>query len=141
MKKPGTTPKNDAQPPPDPKDDLKALPLAQVEKKLGYSPDGLSGAEAQKRLSQYGPNEIKEKKTNLFLKFLSYFWGPIPWMIEIADARSALAQDRGWGWGHGGMMGEGCGMWGMGILGWFIPILVIVVLFLAAVWLIKQIKK
>ncbi len=33
---------------------------------------------------QYGPNEIEEKKTNPFLKFLCYFWGPIPWMIEVA---------------------------------------------------------
>ncbi|MFZ0486968.1 MAG: cation-transporting P-type ATPase, partial [Arenicellales bacterium] len=54
------------------KDDLKSLPLAEVEKKLGSSPDGLTQAEAAKRLSQYGPNEIEEKKTNLFLKFLSY---------------------------------------------------------------------
>ena len=69
---------------PDAKDDLKTLPLAEVEKKLGSSPDGLTQAEAQKRLTQYGPNELTEKKTNLFLKFLSYFWGPIPWMIEIA---------------------------------------------------------
>ena len=36
------------------------------------------------RLAQYGPNEIAEHKTNPLLKFLSYFWGPIPWMIEIA---------------------------------------------------------
>jgi H+-transporting ATPase len=35
-------------------------------------------------LAQYGPNEIAEHKTNPLLKFLSYFWGPIPWMIEIA---------------------------------------------------------
>jgi H+-transporting ATPase len=66
------------------KDDLKSLPMAEVEKRLGSSPDGLSQAEAQKRLTQYGPNEIAEKKTNPFLKFLSYFWGPIPWMIEVA---------------------------------------------------------
>ena len=66
------------------KDDLKSLPLAEVEKRLGSSPDGLSQAEAQKRLTQYGPNEIEEKKTNPFLKFLAYFWGPIPWMIEVA---------------------------------------------------------
>jgi hypothetical protein len=25
-----------------------------------------------------------EHKTNPLLKFLGYFWGPIPWMIEIA---------------------------------------------------------
>ena len=51
---------------PDAKDDLKSLPLAEVEKKLGSSPDGLSQAEAEKRLTQYGPNEIEEKKTNAF---------------------------------------------------------------------------
>ena len=64
--------------------------MAEVQKKLGSSPDGLSEAEAQKRLTQYGPNEIEEKKTNLFLKFLSYFWGPIPWMIEAAVILSAV---------------------------------------------------
>ena len=76
------------------KDDLKSLPLAEVERRLGSSPDGLSQAEAAKRLSQYGPNEIEEKKTNLLLKFLSYFWGPIPWMIEAAVILSAV--DRHW---------------------------------------------
>ncbi len=74
------------------KDDLQTLPLAEVEKKLGSSPDGLTQAEAQKRLTQYGPNEIEEKKTNELLKFLSYFWGPIPWMIEAAVILSAVAR-------------------------------------------------
>src|SRR6202453_3770375 len=76
----------------DAKDDLKSLPLAEVEKKLGSSPDGLTQAEAQKRLTQYGPNEIAEKKTNELLKFLNYFWGPIPWMIEAAVILSAVAR-------------------------------------------------
>ena len=66
------------------KDDLKTLPMLELQAKLGASPDGLSQAEAQKRLTQYGPNELEEKKTNPFLKFLTYFWGPIPWMIEVA---------------------------------------------------------
>jgi H+-transporting ATPase len=57
------------------KDDLKSLPLAEVERKLGSSADGLTQAEAQKRLTQYGLNEIAEEKTNELLKFLSYFWG------------------------------------------------------------------
>ncbi|MGA8258785.1 MAG: HAD-IC family P-type ATPase, partial [Arenicellales bacterium] len=77
---------------PEAKDDLKSLPLAKVEKKLGSSADGLTQAEAAKRLAQYGPNEIEEKKTNLLLKFLSYFWGPIPWMIEAAVILSAVAR-------------------------------------------------
>src|SRR6202451_172115 len=71
-------------------DNLKSLPLAEVEKKLASSPDGLTQAEAEKRLTQYGPNEIEEKKTNPFLKFLAYFWGPIPWMIEGAVILSGV---------------------------------------------------
>jgi H+-transporting ATPase len=75
---------------PNAKDDLKSLPMPEVEKKLESSPDGLTQAEAQKRLTQYGPNEIEERKTNPFLKFLSYFWGPIPWMIEVAVILSGV---------------------------------------------------
>jgi H+-transporting ATPase len=62
-------------------EDLKFLPLQELQVKLGSSPDGLSQAEARRRLAQYGYNEIAEKSANPFLKFLSYFWGPIPWMI------------------------------------------------------------
>jgi H+-transporting ATPase len=74
---------------PGPAGDLKTLPLADVEKALGSSPGGLTEIEAQKRLAHYGPNELTEKKTNLLLKFLGYFWGPIPWMIEVAVILSA----------------------------------------------------
>ncbi|WP_158769765.1 plasma-membrane proton-efflux P-type ATPase [Paraglaciecola sp. L1A13] len=70
-------------------DDLKTLPISEVEKILGTTPEGLTQLDATKRLSKFGPNEIQEKKTNLFLKFLSYFWGPIPWMIEVAVILSA----------------------------------------------------
>ena len=66
--------------------------MPEVEKKLGSSPDGLSQAEAKKRLAQYGPNEIEEKKTNPLLKFLTYFWGPIPWMIEAAVILSGVVR-------------------------------------------------
>ena len=66
--------------------------MPEVENKLESSSDGLSQAEAQKRLTQYGPNEIEEKRTNPFLKFLTYLWGPIPWMIEAAVVLSAIAR-------------------------------------------------
>ncbi len=59
-------------------------------KELNSSPDGLTGAEAQRRLAQYGRNALEEKKESLFLKILTYFWGPIPWMIEVAAVLSAL---------------------------------------------------
>jgi len=83
-------PKTDAKP--DSKDELKTIPMPELMKKLGSSQDGLTQAEAKKRLDQYGPNEIEEKKTNMFLKFLTYFWGPIPWMIEAAVILSAVAR-------------------------------------------------
>ncbi len=53
---------------------------------------GLSSEEAAKRLQQYGPNALEEKKHSAILRLLSYFWGPIPWMIEIAAVLSALVQ-------------------------------------------------
>ena len=71
-------PGSEAESKPVAKDDLQTLPLAEVEKKLGSSPDGLTQAEAQKRLTQYGPNEIAEKKTNEILKFLVLFLGSDP---------------------------------------------------------------
>jgi H+-transporting ATPase len=77
---------------PDGSDDLQSLPMPELQVKLGSSPDGLSQGEAEKRLAQYGPNEIEEKKTNPFLEFLTYFWGPIPWMIEAAVILSAVAR-------------------------------------------------
>ncbi len=51
---------------------------------------GLSAEEATRRLEQFGPNTLEEKKENLLLKFLSYFWGPIPWMIEVAAILSGV---------------------------------------------------
>ncbi len=73
-------------------DDLKNLAMPELFTKLGSTKDGLSEAEAAKRLKQYGPNEIAEKADNPFLKFLSYFWGPIPWMIEAAVILSAVVR-------------------------------------------------
>ena len=66
--------------------------MPEVEKRLSTTPNGLSQAEAAKRLTQYGPNEIRKKKTNPLLKFLSYFWGPIPWMIEAAVILSGVVR-------------------------------------------------
>jgi len=54
--------------------------------------NGLTRVEVEKRIGQYGYNELLEKKTHPILKFLSYFWGPIPWMIEVAIILSAIVR-------------------------------------------------
>ena len=55
--------------------------------------NGLSESNAEARLAFYGLNTIQEKHKSAILKFLSYFWGPIPWMIEIAATLSAVAHN------------------------------------------------
>ncbi len=54
--------------------------------------EGLSTSEAQKRLAQYGPNALEEENTSALLRLLAYFWGPIPWMIELAALLSAIVR-------------------------------------------------
>jgi len=71
---------------------LTSVSMAKLQEKLKTSPEGLPQEEAQARLKQYGYNEIPEEKTNSFLKFLTYFWGPIPWMIEAAAILSAFVR-------------------------------------------------
>ena len=53
---------------------------------------GLDAATAQRRLDADGPNVIAEKTPNVWWKLASYFWGPIPWMIEVAAILSAAVQ-------------------------------------------------
>jgi H+-transporting ATPase len=71
---------------------VEKLGIDDVFKQLGSSPQGLATAEAQQRLAQFGRNALEEKKVSPLQRFLSYFWGPIPWMIEIAAILSALVQ-------------------------------------------------
>ena len=56
------------------------------------SNQGLSSDEAARRLTQYGPNALEDKQVSVLRRLLGYFWGPIPWMIEIAAILSALVQ-------------------------------------------------
>ncbi|WP_455278360.1 plasma-membrane proton-efflux P-type ATPase [[Eubacterium] cellulosolvens] len=65
-------------------EEVKNTPINELFKKFGSSNKGLSDSEATNRLNKHGYNEIPEKKVNPIVKFLRYFWGPIPWMIEAA---------------------------------------------------------
>jgi H+-transporting ATPase len=65
---------------------------AELFQELGCTQQGLTGEEAGKRLEKYGPNEIAEEKANPLLRLLSHFWGPIPWMIEVAALLSGAVK-------------------------------------------------
>lgn len=73
-------------------DSIAQAPLRQTLAELEASTEGLSSAEAAMRLERYGYNEIVEKRRNPVLSFLSYFWAPIPWMIEVALLLSVVAR-------------------------------------------------
>lgn len=51
---------------------------------------GLSEVQAAKRLAQYGENALAEHHVSVVERLAHFFWGPIPWMIEIAALLSGL---------------------------------------------------
>ena len=71
-------------------EDYKNLPVDKVLSQLQSDlKNGLTSNEAKERLKN-GLNEIPEYKESLFYRIFRRFWGPIPWMIEIAGILSAL---------------------------------------------------
>jgi H+-transporting ATPase len=87
--------KNNTQqfPPPLDADKVRSLEAEALLKYLKSDLSGLSVADAQARLAFYGLNTIQEKRKSTLLKFLSYFWGPIAWMIETAAILSAVVHN------------------------------------------------
>src|SRR5579863_7659387 len=43
---------------------------------------GLTSAEAQARLREFGPNAVVEERVHPVLRALRHFWAPVPWMLE-----------------------------------------------------------
>lgn len=64
--------------------DFEKIPIEKIFELLGTNPEGLTEEEAEERLRRYGPNAVEEKKENPILEFLKRFWGPMPWLLEIA---------------------------------------------------------
>jgi len=64
-----------------------------MEKNINKSDNlqGLNAKEVKERLDKFGFNEIKEKEESWTHRLFRRFWGPIPWMIEIAAILSAIA--------------------------------------------------
>ncbi|KAJ5214034.1 hypothetical protein N7449_001203 [Penicillium cf. viridicatum] len=55
--------------------------------------EGLDDAEVATRRKKYGWNRMKEQKRNHFIKFLSFFNGPVQWVMEIAIILAGGLQD------------------------------------------------
>ena len=70
--------------------EYKSMSIQDAFRELGSVLDGLSEAEVEKRLKIYGRNEVVSKKKNPIVEFLSRFWGPMPWLLELAIALSVF---------------------------------------------------
>lgn len=70
--------------------EYKNISLEETLKTLQTSIDGLPESEAGNRLRTFGYNEIPETKKNPFLDFLLRYWGPMPWLLELAMGLSFI---------------------------------------------------
>jgi H+-transporting ATPase len=74
-------------------DDYAHLPVAETLERLEVdAAHGLSKPEVEQRRARFGYNEIDEKEEPLWHRVFRRFWGPIPWMIEVAAILSAAVQ-------------------------------------------------
>ena len=64
--------------------EYKNISLEEALKFLGTSTAGLTESEVRNRLKRFGYNEIVERRKNPFLEFLHRYWGPMPWLLELA---------------------------------------------------------
>jgi H+-transporting ATPase len=64
--------------------EYKNISLEETYKFLETTADGLSDSEVKIRLEKFGNNEIVEKKQNYLLEFILRYWGPMPWLLELA---------------------------------------------------------
>ncbi|XP_031252536.1 ATPase 10, plasma membrane-type-like [Pistacia vera] len=75
--------------------DLEHLPLNEVFEQLKTSAQGLSSEDAEVRLKIFGPNKLEEKTENKFLKFLSFMWNPLSWVMEAAAVMAIVLANGG----------------------------------------------
>ncbi len=88
-----TPPRKDAPPSQNaqPKEDRKSNEDLLKEQNVQQD-KGLSQQEVEERLKKFGANALDEKKKSMWLVLFSYFWGPIPWMIEVAAILSGALE-------------------------------------------------
>ncbi|GBD15478.1 putative cation-transporting ATPase F [bacterium HR26] len=68
-----------------------ALPAEECMRRLGSSPEGLSQAEARRRLARYGPNQVEEiPPPNLLRLAFHQFTSPLIYILLVAGVVTAL---------------------------------------------------
>ncbi|MEM3866151.1 MAG: plasma-membrane proton-efflux P-type ATPase [Candidatus Bathyarchaeia archaeon] len=70
--------------------DFKQFSIEETFKLLEASMHGLTEAEAKNRIEKFGYNEITEEKKNPFIDFFKRYWGPMPWLLELAILLSCI---------------------------------------------------
>ncbi|KAI4331344.1 hypothetical protein MLD38_029537 [Melastoma candidum] len=75
--------------------DLERLPLVEVFEQLRTSKEGLTSEDAEARLVIFGPNKLEEKPENKFLKFLTFMWNPLSWVMEAAAVMAIVLANGG----------------------------------------------
>jgi H+-transporting ATPase len=70
--------------------EYKASSVEEALRLLAATPAGLTGSEARRRLQLFGRNEVVSKKRSPAVEFLSRFWGPMPWLLELAIVLSCI---------------------------------------------------
>ena len=72
--------------------DFKQLSIEETFKILETSMLGLTESEAKNRIEKFGYNEITEEKKNPLIEFFSRYWGPMPWLLELAIVLSCVLE-------------------------------------------------
>ncbi|PPD99679.1 hypothetical protein GOBAR_DD03319 [Gossypium barbadense] len=75
--------------------DLERLPLEEVFEQLRTSRAGLTSEDAEVRVHIFGQNKLEEKPENKFLKFLSFMWNPLSWVMEAAAVMAIVLANGG----------------------------------------------
>ncbi|CED82490.1 plasma membrane h()-atpase 1 [Phaffia rhodozyma] len=76
--------------------DIEHVVMEEVFQLLQCDENGLTSAEAARRIEIFGPNKLAETSENAFLQFLSFMWNPLSWVMEGA-ALVAIALSNGGG--------------------------------------------
>jgi H+-transporting ATPase len=70
--------------------EYKDISVAETLKIVHSLNNGLTESEVKLRLQKFGFNEVSEKKQNSLFSFLKRYWGPMPWLLELAIILSVV---------------------------------------------------